>query len=207
MIGKDASVIANAAGFRASGAEILVTPIGLIQPEEKLIREKLAPVLAFGRVAGLTDGIAAARSVQRHSGKGHSAVVHSNDERTILAYADAVPALRTCVNVGCSLGAAGFETNIGPSMTIGTGFIGGSSVGANLKPENFLNMSRIAYNKSEAEAFGNFEGLSRKSIQPPQSEFLNFPVQHGNSQPAPSDAQSNEIRQIIREELKAILAA
>ena len=50
MIGKDASLIAKEAGFSASHAKILVTPVDLVQPEEKLVREKLCPVLAFAKV-------------------------------------------------------------------------------------------------------------------------------------------------------------
>ena len=207
MIGKDAGVIAEAAGFQARNAEILVTPVDLIQPEESLIREKLCPVLAFGRVQDLNTGIAAARSVMRKSGKGHSAVIHSSNERAILSYADAVPALRVVVNVGCSLGAAGFETLLGPSMTIGTGFVGGSSVGDNLKPENFVNMARIAYNSAEAEVFGNFEGLARKTIRPAQSVLVNFPDTASEEPAAEPDAVRAELRRLIKEELKSILAA
>ena len=58
MIGKDASVIAR--GGRAStprGAKILVTPVDLVQPEEKLVREKLCPVLAFARVQTIDQAI------------------------------------------------------------------------------------------------------------------------------------------------------
>ncbi len=47
VIGKDASIIAKEAGFSALNAKILVTPVDLVQPEEKLVREKLCPVLAF----------------------------------------------------------------------------------------------------------------------------------------------------------------
>lgn len=207
MIGRDASVIAAEAGISASNAEVLVTPVDLIQPEEPLVREKLCPVLAFGRVKDLTTGIAAARSVMRKSGKGHSAVIHSSDEKTILAYADAVPALRIVVNVGCSLGVAGFETHLGPSMTIGTGFVGGSSVGDNLKPENFVNMARIAYNSAVSESFGNFEGLQRKTIQPLESVLVDFPQATSMSEDNLQESARAELRRIIREELKAILAA
>lgn len=206
MIGKDAGFIAEAAGFRAKHAEILVAPVDLIQPEEPLVREKLCPVLAFGRISDLDQGIAAARSVMRKAGKGHSAVIHSSDERRILSFANAVPALRIVVNVGCSLGAAGFETHLEPSMTIGTGFAGGSSVGANLKPENFINIARIAYNTSEAEPFGVFEGLSRDTLPPPTPTIHTFP--ETNPSPAAGDAEVRaELRKLIQEELKAILAA
>ena len=97
--------------------------------------------------------------MMRNSGRGHSAAIHSKNEATIMAFAAAVPALRVAVNTGCSLGASGFETNLGPSMTIGTGFAGGSSIGDNLTPHHFVHYARIAYNKEASEAFGRFEGL------------------------------------------------
>lgn len=202
MIGKDAGVIAQAAGFSAPNAKILVTPVDLVQPEEKLIREKLCPVLAFARVETIDQAISSARSMMRKSGKGHSAAIHSKTEANILAFAAAVPALRVAVNAGCSLGASGFETNLGPSMTIGTGFIGGSSIGDNLTPHHLLHFARIAYNKEAAEIFGNFQGLDPlqppKRIQPP----LSLAVDNSSD-----DDLRRELRRIILEELKAVLAA
>lgn len=202
MIGKDASVIAQAAGFSAPGAKILVTPVTLVQPEEKLVREKLCPVLAFAKVQTIDQAISCARSMMRKSGRGHSAAIHSKNEANIMAFAAAVPALRVAVNAGCSLGASGYETHLGPSMTIGTGFLGGSSIGENLTPHHLLHFARIAYNREASETFGNFTGL----------DPLNLPRQ---TQPQVSLAVDNssdselrrELRRIILEELKAVLAA
>jgi acetaldehyde dehydrogenase/alcohol dehydrogenase len=202
MIGKDASVIASAAGFSAPGAKILVTPVELVQPEEKLVREKLCPVLAFARVQTIDQAISSARSMMRRSGRGHSAAVHSKSEANILAFAAAVPALRVAVNTGCSLGASGYETNLGPSMTIGTGFAGGSSIGDNLTPHHLVHFSRIAYNKEASEAFGNFAGLDPLHL--PRREAAPLSLAVDNS----SDSElRRELRRIILEELKSVLAA
>ncbi|MBC8036347.1 MAG: aldehyde dehydrogenase family protein [Rhizobiales bacterium] len=202
MIGKDASIIAREAGFDARNARILVTPIDLVQPEEKLVREKLAPVLAFARVQNIDQAIAAARSMMRHSGTGHSAAIHSKNETNIMAFTAAVPALRMAVNAGCSLGAAGFETNLGPSMTIGTGFAGGSSIGDNLTPQHLLQYARIAYNKEASESFGRFEGLDPLNL--PKREVATVSLAVDNS----GDSElRRELRRIILEELNAVLAA
>jgi acetaldehyde dehydrogenase / alcohol dehydrogenase len=208
VIGKDAGWIAKEAGFAAPGAKILVTPVTLVQPEEKLVREKLCPVLGFARVNGIDQAISCARSMMRRAGRGHSAAIHSNSETHIMAFAAAVPALRIVVNAGCSLGAAGFETNLGPSMTIGTGFAGGSSIGDNLTPHHFLQFARIAYNKDAAEAFGDFRGV----------DPLNLPrsAPAVSRQPALAAVEGvgldpnelrRELRKIILEELNAALAA
>ncbi len=202
MIGKDASVIAREAGFNAPGARILVTPVTLVQVEERLVREKLCPVLAFARVQSIDQAIAAARSMMRISGKGHSAAIHSRTEANIMAFAAAVPALRIAVNTGCSLGAAGYETNLGPSMTIGTGFAGGSSIGDNLTPHHLLHYARIAYNKEASEIFGSFEGLD--PLDPPKRHTSPVTLAVDNS----SDSElRKELRRIILEELKSVLAA
>jgi acyl-CoA reductase-like NAD-dependent aldehyde dehydrogenase len=202
MIGKDASVIAREAGFNAPGAKILVTPVDLVQPEEKLVREKLCPVLAIARVQNIDQALSAARSIMRKYGKGHTAGIHSKNETNIMAFAAAVPALRVAVNTGTSLGASGFETNLGPSMTIGTGFVGGSSIGDNLTPHHLVHYARIAYNKDAAETFGNFAGLDPLNLPKRTSAPLALAVDNA----ADTDLR-RELRRIILEELKAVMAA
>ena len=203
MIGKDASVIAREAGFTAATAKILVTPVDHVLPEEKLVREKLCPVLAFGRVESVAQAISCARSIMRTAGRGHSAAIHSRNEAHIMAFTTALPALRVVVNAGCSLGASGFETNLGPSMTIGTGFAGGSSLAENLSPRHLVQFAHIAYNKDASEAFGNFVGL----------DPLNLPKSPATAAPAPLTAVGDAdelrltLRKIILEELNSVLAA
>ena len=93
------------------------------------------------------------------SGRGHSAAIHSADPRSIMDYGAAVEVLRVAVNVGNSLGSAGLDTNLAPTMTIGTGFFGRSSVGENLQPSHLVQWTRLAYNRDPAEPFGDFTGL------------------------------------------------
>ena len=202
MIGKDASIIAREAGFNAPGAKILVTPVDLVQPEEKLVREKLCPVLAFARVANIDQAIACARSMMRTAGRGHSAAIHSRKETNIMAFAAALPALRVAVNTGCSLGSSGFETHLGPSMTIGTGFAGGSSLSENLTPHHLVQYAKIAYNKEASEIFGDFSGVDPLNLPRSQNAPLAPVVQN-----ADLDALRRELRKIILEELSAVRAA
>jgi hypothetical protein len=78
----------------------------------------------------------------------------------IMEYGAAVEVLRVAVNAGSSLGSAGLETNLAPSMTIGTGFFGRSSVAENLHPGHLVQWTRLAYNSDPAEPFGDFTGLT-----------------------------------------------
>ena len=159
-VGKDARWIAERAGIRVPAAtRVLLAPFDLVVPEEPLAHEKLCPVLGLVRVPSAQRGIAAARAVLRLGGRGHSAAIHSTDPRVIMEYGAAVEVLRVSVNAGNSLGSSGLETNLAPSMTIGTGFFGRSSVAENLQPSHLVQWTRLAYSSDPAEVFGDFAGL------------------------------------------------
>src|SRR6201981_1996898 len=147
FVGRDATWIAGEAGLRVPGTtRVLLAPFDLVVPEEPLAHEKLCPVLGLVRVPTARRGIDAARAVLRISGRGHSAAIHSTDPRTIMEFGAAAEVLRVSVNAGNSLGSSGIETHLPPSMTVGTGFFGGSSVGENLQPAHFVQWPRLAYN-------------------------------------------------------------
>ena len=125
LAGKDAAALAAAAEIKVpAGTRVLVAPFPVIVPEEPLALEKLFPLLGLVRVPDAARGIDAARALLRIGGAGHSAVIHSRDPRTILAYGAAVRVLRVAVNAPGSTGSAGLDTNLAPTMTIGTGFFG-----------------------------------------------------------------------------------
>ena len=160
VLGKSAADIGGRIGLTLPPqAKIIVAEINRIGIDEPLSREKLCPVLGFLRVSDAQSGIARARTLIRMSGAGHSAAIHSRDARTILAYGAAVKALRVVVNAPCSQGAAGYGTHLAPAFTIGTGFLGSSSVGENVGPQHLVNWTRIAWNDDPRETFGDFAGL------------------------------------------------
>jgi hypothetical protein len=120
-----------------------------------------------------------------------------------MAFAAAVNALRVAVNSGCSTGAAGFDTNLAPSMTIGTGFFGRSSIGENIAPKHLINWTRIAYPKEAEAALGDYDGIE------PWDE-VSWPAAGGAHISAPARANDDdalagmrdEIRQLVLEELR-----
>ena len=124
---------------------MLVAPFPLIVPEEPLALEKLFPLLGLVRVPDAARGIDAARALLRIGGAGHSAVIHSRDPRTILAYGAAVRVLRVSVNAPGSQGSSGLDTNLAPTMTVGTGFFGRSALTENLEPRHLTQWTRLAY--------------------------------------------------------------
>ncbi len=205
MVGKDAAVIAEAAGVRVPrSTRILLAPFDLAVAEEPLAHEKLCPVLGVVRVASAGRGIRTAVSVLRIGGAGHSAVIHSTDPRTVMAYTAAVPVLRVSVNEGGSTGSAGFGTHLAPSMTIGTGFVGRSSLGENLEPKHLVQFSRIAYSTDPAEVFPSYEGLV--TWRTPSTSVPPYPLASNltSSQAAPLAAGGGEGGE-LREELRRLI--
>jgi acetaldehyde dehydrogenase / alcohol dehydrogenase len=213
FVGKDASWIAGQAGIRVPArTRVLLAPFDLVVPEEPLAHEKLCPVLGLVTVPDAARGITAARAVLRLSGRGHSAAIHSSDPRTIMEYAAAAEVLRVAVNTGSSLGAAGLETNLAPSMTIGTGFFGRSSAAGNLHPRHLVQWTRLAYNRDPAEAFGDFTGIvpwrAPAGPVPPYPVPSDNPLERTDGGSSPHDVSSlrEEIRRLVIEELAVVLS-
>ena len=221
LVGKDAATIADRAGVRIPPrTRVLIAPFDLAVKEEPLAHEKLCPVLGLTRVPNARRGIRTAQALLRIGGAGHSAVIHSNDARIVMEYAAAVDVLRVTVNEGGSIGSAGFATNLAPSMTIGTGFVGRSSLSENLEPRHLVNLTRIAYSTDASEALPPFEGLIPWAA--PTGPVPPYPLpSNAEAEPAPglsptrpSPARSasegttelrEELRRLIIEELTTII--
>jgi acyl-CoA reductase-like NAD-dependent aldehyde dehydrogenase len=195
LAGKDAAALAAAAELKVpAGTRVLVAPFPLIVPEEPLALEKLFPLLGLVRVPDAARGIDAARSLLRIGGAGHSAVIHSTDPRTILAYGAAVRVLRVSVNAPGSTGGSGLDTNLAPTMTVGTGFFGRSSLTENLEPRHLTQWTRVAY--ATDAPFGDFAGLEPWEARPEPA-----PVER----PATNGVSRDELRALILEELKELV--
>jgi hypothetical protein len=173
-------------------------------------------------VPSAARGIEAACAILRIGGAGHSAAIHSTDPATVLAYGAAVRVLRVSVNVGNSLGGSGIETNLAPTMTIGTGYFGRSSVGENLEPRHLVNWTRLAYNADPKEVMPDFGGLDvwqaptgPVPAYPLPSNAADLPMGTGLRGPGAADVSTDEslrasglreeIRRLIVEELREIV--
>jgi hypothetical protein len=100
-------------------------------------------------------------------------------------------------------------------MTIGTGFLGRSSVGENLEPKHLINWTRIAYNADASVPMADFAGLT--PWHAPTAAVPAYPRASNDSTAAPlvpstvamsndaPDELRDEIRRLIIEELNAIV--
>jgi acyl-CoA reductase-like NAD-dependent aldehyde dehydrogenase len=199
LAGKDAAALAAAAEIRVPAkTRVLVAPFPLIVPEEPLALEKLFPLLGLVRVPDAARGIEAAKALLRIGGAGHSAVIHSRDPRTILAYGAAVRVLRIAVNAPGSTGSSGLDTNLAPTMTVGTGFFGRSALTENLEPKHLTQWTRLAYDA--AAPFGDFAGLEPWEVRPEPA-----PVHAPAAARGDGDVTRDELRRMILDELRELV--
>lgn len=218
LIGKSAELIAQKAGFRVPArTRVLIARLERIGDDYAMSREKLCPVLGLYVAATREAALIACRAMTRRSGGGHSASIHARDPEIIMRYGEEMNVLRISVNVGNSLGASGFETHLAPTMTIGTGYFGRSSVAENVGPQHLVQWVRIAWNKDERIEMPSFASASRSEKPrigaPPNGEidydFGNHPegvaaVSSATHAGGGGDDIRAEIRRIILEELKEL---
>jgi len=126
-------------------AKILVAPLNKVGRDEPLSREKLTTVLGWYEADGWEAGCDRCIELIQFGGRGHTQVIHATDENVILQFGLEKPVFRILVNTLGTLGAVGITTNIMPSMTLGSGGIGGSISGDNITTTHLLNIKRMAY--------------------------------------------------------------
>ncbi len=167
MIGQSAEWIAEHARIRVpKDTRVLLVNLERIGDDYLLSREKLCPVLGYYEVPNRDAAMKACNAMTRRMGSGHSAAIHSHDPQMVLRFGAELSVLRTAVNVPCSTGASGFDTNLAPTMTIGTGFFGRSSVADNVGPQHLIQWSKIAFNKEQEIELGDYEILDVPSALP-----------------------------------------
>lgn len=82
IVGKSAHYIAGLAGVKVpEDTKILLAELEAVGPNYPLSREKLSPVLACYKVESTEEGIKRAEEMLEFGGLGHSAVIHSEDQK------------------------------------------------------------------------------------------------------------------------------
>lgn len=145
-VGQSPQSLAQMAGISLpKSARILVARLNKVGREEPLSREKLTTVLGWYEADGWEAGCERCIELIRFGGRGHTLVIHATDEHVILQFGLEKPVFRILVNTMGTLGSVGITTNLMPSMTLGSGGIGGSITGDNITATHLLNVKRIAY--------------------------------------------------------------
>ena len=155
IVGKSPYNIAKDAGIDIDPkTKVLVVPETGIGPEYPFSKEKLSPVLGYYIAESKEDALDKCEKLIEYGGLGHSAVIHSEDENTILQFSEKVKVGRIIVNSPSTHGAIGdiYNTNM-PSLTLGCGTFGGNSTTANVSSANLINLKRVAKRKVNMQWF------------------------------------------------------
>ncbi|MGA9397114.1 MAG: aldehyde dehydrogenase family protein [Anaerolineaceae bacterium] len=145
-VGKSPQVLAGLAGIQMpDSARILVVKLISVGKDEPLSREKLTTVLGWYEADGWEAGCERSIELILFGGRGHTQIIHANDEKIIMAFGLEKPVFRILVNTMGTLGAIGFTTGVMPSLTLGAGGIGGSITGDNVTVFHMFNIKRLAY--------------------------------------------------------------
>lgn len=146
IVGRSAAWIAQQAGlFGASQATVLVGTLDEVSSASPMALEKLSPILGFKCVDDREHAIRDAAAMLSISGAGHTSGIFAENIETIALWGSTLDVNRTVVNKGTSMGVIGAGTGLAPTLTIGTGFAGRSSISENVGPEHLVNWKKIAF--------------------------------------------------------------
>jgi acetaldehyde dehydrogenase (acetylating) len=175
------------AGFQVPDtARILVADLLSVGKEEPLSREKLTTVLGFYIADDWETGCDRCLDLINFGGRGHSLIIHATNEDIIYAFGLEKPVFRIGVNTMGTLGMIGYTTGITPSLTLGSGGIGGAITGDNIEVHHLFNVKRLAFETSP----------------PPEEAFLPGSVPAGNTQAPDYESLEALVREKVLEILK-----
>ena len=145
LTGRTPQYIAEKAGISIpAGTKILIAPLSGYGPEYPLSHEKLTTVLGFYTVKDWHEACDLSVGLLELGGVGHTFSIHSRDEKIIREFIRK-PVFRIVVNTPSAHGAIGYSTGLMPSLTLGCGTWGGSSISENLGPQHLVNIKRLAF--------------------------------------------------------------
>ncbi|MDT0449557.1 bifunctional acetaldehyde-CoA/alcohol dehydrogenase [Streptomyces hesseae] len=155
VVGRGPGWIAEQAGFTVpEETSVILVEAGLVGPAEPLTREKLCPVLTVLRAATRAEGFDLAAAMVAFHGQGHSAVVHTGDPAVAEEFGHRVQTVRVIVNAPSSQGAiGGIYNSLMPSLTLGCGSWGHTSVSDNVSAVNLLNIKRVSSRRNNLQWF------------------------------------------------------
>lgn len=145
LVGKDASVIAEAAGINFPADK---TVIGLkldeIGKADVLGKEIMGPVVVLKGYDKFEDGVdLAIKNMEEDGGIGHTAGIYTHDEDHVLYFGEKVPVARILVNQPTP-DAWGPATNaLSPAVSEGCGSWGNNILAGNVDYIHFINVSKI----------------------------------------------------------------
>src|SRR4030095_7434466 len=145
-VGRSPQQLAQMYGFSVPDwARILVVRLNGVGRDEPLSGEKLTTVLGWYEAEGWEAGCERCIELINYGGRGHSLVIHARDDNVIMQFGLEKPVFRIVVNTFGTLGTTGYTTGVMPSMTLGSGGVGGAITGDNITVHHMYNVKKLAY--------------------------------------------------------------
>jgi acyl-CoA reductase-like NAD-dependent aldehyde dehydrogenase len=124
-------------------------PIRQDELQGPLGHEKLAPILSLYTVNDGAEGIQVCKQILVNQGRGHTAVIYTQNQELMEQFGREIEASRILVNAPSSQGCIGIGTGLTPSFTLGCGTFGGNSTTDNVSYTHLINIKRLALNLEE----------------------------------------------------------
>lgn len=145
VVGQPVDQIAQSAGIEVpKDTTLLIAQLEGVGPEFPLSAEILAPILAFYIEDDFDESIRRCTEITDFGGRGHTAVIYSNEEESIKGFSRAIDAGRILVNTPSTFGALGGMFNsLSPSFTLSCGSGGNNTTTDNITVKHLLNINRL----------------------------------------------------------------
>lgn len=151
-VGQPITKVAELAGIKIpEGTKLIIVKPDTCGKDELFSKEKMCSVMSAYTYETWEEGVNIALSNLNYEGRGHSAIVHSNNKEHVEYAGVTLPISRLIVNQICStMNGGAFTNGLNPTTTLGCGSWGNNSISENLSYKHLINVSRIAYVKPGA---------------------------------------------------------
>lgn len=146
VAGKSAYEIAKLCGVDVpKKTKVIVAEYKGVGRKFPLSAEKLSPVFTLYRAKDHDDAFRICSELLDYGGRGHTAGLHSSDQKVIKEFSMKMDACRILVNSPAALGGIGdLYNNMLPSLTLGTGSYGANTFSHNIGARDLLNIKTVA---------------------------------------------------------------
>jgi acetaldehyde dehydrogenase/alcohol dehydrogenase len=150
IVGQSAYKIASLAGVAVpENAKILIGEVESVAQTEEFAHEKLSPVLAMYSAKNINDAFEKAENLVVEGGYGHTSSIYLDVETEQAKLDEFSSRMKTCrilVNTPAAHGGIGdlYNFKLAPSLTLGCGSWGGTSVSDNIGVKHLLNIKTVA---------------------------------------------------------------
>jgi len=155
VVGRSVQELAAIAGIQVpAGAKVLLARLDGVGPAYPLSNEVLAPILAFYEATSREDAMKICVDLNYLGGTGHTAVIYSENRKTIEEFSELMNAGRILVNTPAAQGAGGGVYNSLPTaLTLGCGSGGKNSTTENITARHLINIKHVCRRRPDQRWF------------------------------------------------------